>query len=95
LLGIISQDLIKNRKNGGLIAVTETLVSIAAVRKLVREGKTHQLYSIMQTRTKEGMKTLNKSLVELIGEEIITHKDASRISPNPEELNELLVSEKK
>ncbi|MBN1695451.1 PilT/PilU family type 4a pilus ATPase [candidate division WOR-3 bacterium] len=95
LLGIVSQDLIKNRKNGGLIAVTETLVSIAAVRKLVREGKTHQLYSIMQTRTKEGMKTLNKSLVELVGEEVITHKDASRISPNPEELNELLVSEKK
>ncbi len=95
LLGIVSQDLMKNRKNGGLIAVTETLVSIAAVRKLVREGKTHQLYSIMQTRTKEGMKTLNKSLVELIGEEIITHKDATRISPNPEELNELLVSEKK
>ncbi len=95
LLGIVSQDLIKNRKNGGLIAVTETLVSIAAVRKLVREGKTHQLYSIMQTRTKEGMKTLNKSLVELVGEEFITHKDASRISPNPEELNELLVSEKK
>jgi twitching motility protein PilT len=95
LIGIISQDLIKNRKKGGLIAVTETLVSIAAVRKLVREGKTHQLYSIMQTRTKEGMKTLNKSLVELIGEEIITHKDASRISPNPEELNELLVTKKK
>ncbi len=95
LLGIISQDLIKNRKEGGLIAVTETLVSIAAVRKLIREGKTHQLYSIMQTRTKEGMKTFNKSLVELMGLEFITHKDAIHLSPNPEELNELLLSEKK
>ncbi len=95
LLGIISQDLIKNRKQGGLIAVTETLVSIAAVRKLIREGKTHQLYSIMQTRTKEGMKTFNKSLVELIENEFITHKDAARISPNPEELNELLLAGKK
>jgi twitching motility protein PilT len=95
LLGIVSQDLIKNRKEGGLIAITEILISIAAVRKLVREGKTHQLYSIMQTRTKEGMKTLNKSLVELIGEEVITHKDAARVSPNLEELNELLVTEKK
>jgi twitching motility protein PilT len=95
LIGIISQDLIKNRKKGGLIAIAETLVSIAAVRKLIREGKTHQLYSIMQTRTKEGMQTFNKSLVELVREEIITHKDASRFSPNPEELNELLLSEKK
>jgi twitching motility protein PilT len=95
LLGIVSQDLIKDRKTGGLVAIAETLVSIAAVRKLIREGKTHQLYSIMQTRTKEGMQTFNKSLVELVGEETITHKDASRLSPNPEELNELLLSEKK
>jgi len=95
LLCIVSQDLMKNRKKSGLIAITETLVCIAAVRKLIREGKTHQLYSIMQTRTKEGMKTFNKSLVELIREEFITHKDAVRISPNPEELNELLLTEKK
>ena len=87
--------MIKNRKTGGLIAVAEILVSIAAVRKLVREGKTHQLYSIMQTRTKEGMKTLNKSLSDLVSEEVITHKDAAHISPNLEELNELLVTEKK
>jgi len=95
LLGIISQDLVKNRKKGGLIAVTETLISIAAVRKLVREGKTHQLYSIMQTRTKEGMKTLNKSLAELISEEIISRKEAVRISLNPDELNEMLVTNSK
>ncbi|MEO0294127.1 MAG: type IV pilus twitching motility protein PilT [candidate division WOR-3 bacterium] len=94
LLGIISQDLVKNRKNGGLILVTETLVSIAAVRKLIREGKTHQLYSIMQTRTKEGMKTMNHSLIELIQQGIITHKDALNVSTNPEELNELLQSKK-
>ena len=95
LLGIVSQDLIKNRKNGGLTVIAETLVSIAAVRKLIREGKTHQLYSIMQTRTKEGMQTFNKSLAELVGKEIITHKDAARLSPNLEELNELLLNEKK
>ncbi len=94
LLGIISQDLVKNRKDGGLIAVTETLVSIAAVRKLIREGKTHQLYSIMQTRTKEGMQTLNKSLVKLIGEKVVSRKEAVSVSPNPEELNEMLVTDK-
>jgi twitching motility protein PilT len=93
LLGIISQDLVKNRKDGGLIAVTETLISIAAVRKLVREGKTHQLYSVMQTRTKEGMQTLNRSIVELVKEDILNRKEAFRISHNPDELNELLVTE--
>jgi len=94
LLGIVSQDLVKNRKDGGLIAVTETLISIAAVRKLIREGKTHQLYSIMQTRTKEGMQTLNKSLLKLIGEKVVSRKEAVSISPNPEELNEMLVTDK-
>ena len=94
LLGIISQDLLENKKDGGLIAVAETLVSIAAVRKLIREGKTHQLYSIMQTRTKEGMQTLNKSLAKLIEEKVISRKDAVSISSNPEELNEMLVTDK-
>jgi twitching motility protein PilT len=93
LLGIISQDLVKNRKEGGLIAVTETLISIAAVRKLVREGKTHQLYSVMQTRTKEGMKTLNRSIVDLIKEDIMSRKDAIRITHNPDELNEMIAAE--
>jgi twitching motility protein PilT len=94
LLGIVSQDLLKNKKDGGLIAVTETLISIAAVRKLVREGKTHQIYSIMQTRTKEGMNTLNKSLARLIKEKVISRKEAARISPNPDELNQILVADK-
>jgi twitching motility protein PilT len=93
LLGIISQDLVKNRKEGGLTAVTETLISIAAVRKLVREGKTHQLYSVMQTRTKEGMKTLNRSIVDLIKEDIMSRKDAIRITHNPDELNEMIAAE--
>lgn len=95
LLGIVSQNLVKNRKKGGLVPATEVLVSIAAVRKLIREGKTHQLYSILQTRTKEGMKTMNKSLIELVEKKTVTRKDASKASPNPEELNELLLTESK
>ncbi|MEA1912556.1 MAG: PilT/PilU family type 4a pilus ATPase [candidate division WOR-3 bacterium] len=94
LLGVFSQDLIKSMGGNGLIPVTEALISIAAVRKLIREGKTYQLYSIMQTRSKEGMKTLNESLIELIGKRLITHKDAIAMSTNPEELNELLVARK-
>ena len=79
---------------GNIIPVVEILVSIAAVRKLIREEKTHQLYNIMQTRTKEGMKTFNGSLIELLENGIITRKDALAISPHPDEFRELLATKK-
>lgn len=94
LLSIVSQNLIKSAKGDSIIPFVEILVSIAAVRKLIREEKTHQLYSIMQTRTKEGMKTLNESLIELLGKGLITRKDALVASPYPEEFRELLVAKK-
>lgn len=94
LIGVVSQNLIRKAKGGGLIPVVEVLVSIAAVRKLIREAKTHQLYSIMQTRTKEGMKTTNATLVELIINGLISRKEAITISPHQEEFRELLATKK-
>ncbi|TET99151.1 MAG: type IV pilus twitching motility protein PilT [Candidatus Stahlbacteria bacterium] len=93
LLGIVSQNLMISTK-GNIIPVVEILVSIAAVRKLIREEKTHQLYNIMQTRIKEGMKTFNGSLIELLENGIITRKDALAISPHPDEFRELLATKK-
>lgn len=94
LLGIVSQNLLKSAKGDGVIPVVEILVSIAAVRKLIREEKTHQLYSIMQTRTKEGMKTFNASLIKLLEKDFITRKDALALSPYPDEFRELLATKK-
>lgn len=93
LLGIVSQNLMISTK-GNIIPVVEILVSIAAVRKLIREEKTHQLYNIMQTRIKEGMKTFNGSLIELLENGIITRKDALAISPHQDEFRELLATKK-
>lgn len=89
LIGVVSQILLKKKDGTGLVPAFEIMVSIAAVRKLIREAKTHQLPSVMQTRTKEGMKTMNMSLLELVSKGVISFTEALNGSPEPEEFEEM------
>lgn len=75
LLGILAQQLIPRTK-GGRVLATEVLSANQAVRSLIREGKTHQLYSVIQTGQKEGMRTMNQALYELCREGIISQEEA-------------------
>ena len=65
LKGVISQTLLK-KKEGGRVAALEILVVNSGVANLIREGKTHQIQSMMQTGRKFGMITLNESLFNLV-----------------------------
>ena len=65
LRGVISQTLCK-KIGGGRVAAREILLSTPAVANLIREGKTYQIPSIMQTSRKVGMITLNDSLLDLV-----------------------------
>jgi len=65
LQSIISQQLLP-RKGGGLCMAPEILIATPAIRNLIREAKSHQIYSSIQMGQKEGMRTLNMSLVELV-----------------------------
>ena len=65
LRGVVAQVLCK-KVGGGRVAAREILLSIPAVSNLIREGKTFQIPSIMQTNRKIGMVTLNDALVELV-----------------------------
>ena len=65
LKGVISQTLCK-KKGGGLMAAHELLLVNPAVSNLIREGKTFQIPTIMQTGKGSGMTTLNDSLLELV-----------------------------
>ena len=66
LVGIVSQALLKKADGKGRIAAFETLVAISAVRNLIREGKTFQLGSVIQTGTNQGMMDLDQSLARLV-----------------------------
>ena len=65
LKGVISQTLCR-KIGGGRVAAREILLTTPAVSNLIREGKTHQVPSIMQTSKKLGMVTLNDALLELV-----------------------------
>lgn len=88
LLGILAQQLIPRTK-GGRVLATEVLSANHAVRSLIREGKTHQLYSVIQTGQKEGMRTMNQALYELCREGIISQEEALSRTTELEDLERL------
>jgi len=85
LLGVVAQMLVK-KKNGGRQAALEILLGTPAVKNLIREGKTHQLLSVMQVTGKLGMQTLEASLVELVTAGTISLEEARSRHPSSEAL---------
>ncbi len=89
LEGICTQILVPT-VTGGRVAACEVLVPTPAVRNLVREGKTHQIYSAMQTGSKFGMQTMDAALAHHVRRGTITQDVALERAGNPEELRRLL-----
>ena len=75
LRGVIAQTLCK-KIGGGRVAAREVLLTIPAVSNLIREGKTFQIPSIMQTNRKTGMVTLNDALLDLVDGKLVEPKEA-------------------
>ncbi len=75
LRGVIAQTLCR-RIGGGRVAAREVLLMTPAVSNLIREGKTFQIPSIMQTSRKAGMVTLNDALLELVDAKVVEPKEA-------------------
>lgn len=76
LEGIISQQLLAKSDENGRVAAFELMVSTPAIRNLIRESKTHQIQSVIQTGAKYGMKTMDSSLAELCMNGLITDDEA-------------------
>ncbi len=87
LEGIIAQQLIPRKSGNGRVLAVEIFIPNPAIRNLIREDKTHQIYSMMQTgQSKFGMLTMNQSLFELFRKGELSYDDALAKSPVPEEL---------
>ncbi len=89
LQAVISQQLVGKIGSGRTLA-SEILIATQAVRSLIRDSKTHQIYSIVQTGQKDGMRTLNMSLAELVKANKISKEEAYAHSSSPQELERLL-----
>jgi twitching motility protein PilT len=92
LEGIVTQQLLPKASGQGRAAACEVLVTTPASRNLIREGKTHQLYTVMQTGGQLGMQTMNSSLAELVRRGEITRELALKRSSSPDDLERLMLT---
>jgi twitching motility protein PilT len=76
LHAIVTQQLIVRKDGEGLVVAVEQLVASPAVRNMIREGKTFQMQSLIQTGSAAGMVTMEQSLKSLYERGLITYEDA-------------------
>ncbi|HUC89585.1 MAG TPA: type IV pilus twitching motility protein PilT [Patescibacteria group bacterium] len=89
LMAICSQRLIP-QIGGGRIAAAEILIATPAVRNIIREGKTHQLEAVIQTGSEFGMQSMDKTLVGMVHNGVISYDDARAVAVDVEELDRLM-----
>jgi twitching motility protein PilT len=74
LQGVVCQTLARTVDGEGRVVATEMLVATPAIRNLIREGKTHQIYSAMQAGSQHGMHTMDQHLADLVKRGRITYE---------------------
>ncbi len=91
LKGVVAQTLLR-KKSGGRCAALEILIVTSAISSMIREGKTYQIASAMQTGAKHGMVLLNDNLQRLVREELIEPLDAYHKSVSKDDMLKKLES---
>jgi twitching motility protein PilT len=92
LKGVVSQVLLPKLDGQGRVAAREIMVVTAGISAIIREAKTHQIYSAIQTGANHGMCTMEKSLAELYHGGLITEEDALTKANHPQELRPLMAA---
>lgn len=87
---VISQQLVPLAGGDGRVVAVEVMVATAAIRNLIREGKVHQIRSIMQAGGRHGMVTMDASLAALVRAGKVPYKSALERSQDPDGLEALL-----
>ncbi len=90
LQAVISQALLPSIKQKKLVAAFEIMLCTPAVRSVIRDGKTPQIYSLIQTGAKFGMQSLDQALRDLYIKGLVNLEDALAKSSNPQELEQAI-----
>jgi twitching motility protein PilT len=90
IAGVVSQQLIPTANGKGRAVAAEILVATPAVRNLVREGKTHQIYTSMQAGGKYGMQVMDQHLAELVKTNKVRYEVALERAHKIEEFNRMV-----
>jgi twitching motility protein PilT len=89
LQGVCCQQLLPTL-HGGRAVACEVMMPTPAVRNLIREGKTHQIYSMMQTGSQHGMQSMDAALANLVRQGHVSVRLAQERAGNPDDLRRLL-----
>ena len=90
LEGVISQVLLPRADGGGRVAAFEVMVATPAIKNLIREGKTFQISSYLQTGGQYGMQTLDQALQALVEKGLVTIDEALMRTSTPDELRSVV-----
>ena len=90
LEGIVTQALLPRSRGAGRVMLAEVLVCTPAIKAVIREGKTHQIYSLMQAGQKFGMQTMNQALLQAVQDRALNPQDALDFSHDRQELEGML-----
>ncbi|MDA8336252.1 MAG: type IV pilus twitching motility protein PilT [Peptococcaceae bacterium] len=90
LQAVLVQQLIPRQDGRDRVIAVEVMVATPAARNLIREGKTHQLYTLIQTGTRFGMQTMEMSLKNLVHQGLISREEALSRAGDPEGLLRIL-----
>ncbi|HOV51182.1 MAG TPA: ATPase, T2SS/T4P/T4SS family, partial [Candidatus Cryosericum sp.] len=87
---VLTQQLMVRKNNDGLVLASEVMLATPAIKNLIRESKTYQIQSVLQTSTAAGMMTMDQSLKALYEHGAISYEDAIDHAFDPKELQRLL-----
>ncbi|MEN6355474.1 MAG: type IV pilus twitching motility protein PilT [Armatimonadota bacterium] len=87
---VLCQQLLPRAGQPGRICAMEVMIATPAIRNLIREAKTHQIASIIQTSASAGMMTMDQHLRELYQQGLITMDEAMKVAANPDELKSMV-----
>jgi twitching motility protein PilT len=90
LEGIVCQTLLPLADGKGRVCAQEVLVATSAIRNLIREGKTHQMPSVLQSSAAEGMQSLDQALKTLVMQAKVTPQAAMSVASNPQDFQMFL-----
>jgi twitching motility protein PilT len=88
--GILSQTLLPRLHGKGRVAAFEVMLANAAVRNLIRDGRTYELPNVIQLNAKDGMQSLDQSQAEVAKKGLVSREESLSKSSNPERLQKML-----
>lgn len=91
LEGIVCQQLLNREREPGRVAAFEVMLANSAIRNLIRENKTHQISTMMQTGKKNGMQMMDEELVNLYNRRIISGQTAVDFAQDPTAMEQKVI----